>query len=87
MPVILQAAGSSWLMKTEAGATAALKALADAMPVEQEYDEATGDYYYAPSERKYHGRLGLTVVKADQLRTKKKAERRVVALIGNGKPV
>ena len=75
MPAILKIGYDYYLVKSEAAAIAALKALGDAIPMEQCYVPKAG-YVYVPRSEKHrsHDGMELKIVKNSQLRRTKPQE-------------
>lgn len=68
MPAILKIGYHEFLCKSDAQAAAALKALSEAVALENTYHE--GRYVYFPAEDRPL-EIGMTIVRKDQLRTAK----------------
>jgi len=90
MPAILKIGYNYFLCKTEAQAIAALKALSDAVQVDQGYEKGAGYVYYPTVKRGQCDGMELKIVQTRQLRKSKpddeEAEPREVKLLDfNGK--
>lgn len=73
MPAILKIGYNIYLVKSEAAAVAALKALSDAVPVESDYVGKLGEVYYpAPEDR--HRAIELKIISVRQLVRSKPGE-------------
>ena len=71
MPAILKIGYTQYLIKTESGALAALKALSDAVPVRWEYVDHKKVYFPDESSNS-EKEIELTIVKHDQFRVSKR---------------